>query len=469
VSGVEDFSIRIERSVMRKSRILVVDDEEIMRSSLSDWLKDDGYDVLAVEDGFEAIERVKREEWDLAVVDLKMPKIDGLEVLRKLREMRPKLPVIIITAYATIDSAVMAIKEGATDYIVKPFNPEEISRVIAKLVEHQRLIRENIQLRKELTKKFRFQDLVGKSPKMVRVIEMIKTVAPTNSTVLIRGESGTGKELVARAIHELGPRKDFSFIAAACGAIPESLLEAELFGYEKGAFTGAFAQHKGRIEMADRGTLFLDEIGDISLKTQVDLLRFLQEREFRRIGGETSVKVDIRIIAATNKNLGEMITRGEFREDLYYRLNVITIQVPSLRERREDIPLLANYFLEKFCLSTGKTVYGFSDQVMKVLVDYDWPGNIRQLENAVEHAVVVATESEIQLHHLPQSVVSREANTFETKPYQSLTDVERNHIEHTLKKHRWNIKKTANFLGINRVTLYNKIKKYKIQKDKEIQ
>jgi two-component system response regulator AtoC len=454
---------------MRKSRILVVDDEEIMRSSLSDWLKEDGYDVLAVADGFEAIERVTDEEWDLAVVDLKMPKIDGLEVLRRIHEMRPKLPVIIITAYATIDSAVMAIKEGATDYIVKPFNPEEISMVIAKLVEHQRLIRENIQLRKELTKKYRFQDLVGKSPKMVRVIEMIKTVAPTNSTVLIRGESGTGKELVARAIHELGPRKDFSFIAAACGAIPETLLEAELFGYEKGAFTGAAAQHRGRIEMADKGTLFLDEIGDISLKTQVDLLRFLQEREFRRIGGKASIKVDIRIIAATNKNLEEMITRGEFREDLYYRLNVIIIQLPSLKERREDIPLLANYFLEKFCLSTGKTVYGFSDQAMKVLIDYDWPGNIRQLENAVEHAVVVTTEPEIQSHYLPQNIVSREEDTFETKPYQSLTDVEKNHIEHALKKHRWNIKKTANFLGINRVTLYNKIKKYKIQKDKEIQ
>jgi DNA-binding NtrC family response regulator len=352
---------------MHKSKILVVDDEEIMRCSLSDWLKEDGYDVLAVEDGYQALEKIKKEEWDLAVVDLKMPKMDGIEVLKKVNKSKPGLPVIIITAYATVDSAVMAIKEGAADYIVKPFNPEEISRVVARLVEHQRLIKDNIRLRKELTKRFKFQDLVGKSPNMLKVIEMIKTVAPTNSTVLIRGESGTGKELVARAIHELGSRKKFPFVAAACGAIPESLLEAELFGYEKGAFTGAFSQHKGRIEIADNGTLFLDEIGDISLKTQVDLLRFIQEREFRRVGGNAPIKVDIRIIAATNKHLEKMIAKGEFREDLYYRLNVITIEIPSLRERREDIPILVEHFLEKFSLSTGKTFHGFSDKTLFVL------------------------------------------------------------------------------------------------------
>ncbi len=452
---------------MRKSRILVVDDEEIMRSSLSDWLKEDGYDVVAVEDGYKAIERVKEEEWDLAVVDLKMPRIDGIEVLKKINKINPKLPVIIITAYATIDSAVLAMKGGAADYIVKPFNPEEISVVIAKLVEHQRLIKENIRLRRALSKKFKFQDLVGKSPKMLKVIEMIKTVAPTKSTVLIRGESGTGKELVARAIHELGPRKDMPLVAAACGAIPESLLEAELFGYEKGAFTGAVSRHIGRIEMADKGTLFLDEIGDISLKTQVDLLRFLQQREFRRVGGKVPIEVDIRIIAATNKNLEEMIANSTFRQDLYYRLNVISIDVPALRERKEDISILAEHFLEKYSLDTGKKIYGISDQAMKVLIDYDWPGNVRELENAIEHAVVVANEAEIQIKDLPQNCISHVERKYEAKPYLSLDEVEKNHIQSVLAAHDWNIKKTAKYLGINRITLYNKIKKYNLHKNKK--
>jgi len=451
---------------MHRSRILVVDDEEIMRSSLSDWLKEDGYDVVAVEDGYKALDKIKSEEWDLAVVDLKMPKMDGIELLEKVNQMRPRLPVIIITAYATIDSAVMAMKEGAADYIVKPFNPEEISRVIGKLVEHQRLLKENILLRRALAKRFRFQDLIGKSPKMLRVIEMIKTVAPTKSTVLIRGESGTGKELVARAIHELGPRKKLPFIAAACGAIPESLLEAELFGYEKGAFTGAVSQHKGWIEIADKGTLFLDEIGDISPKTQIDLLRFLQEREFRRIGGKAPISIDIRIIAATNKHLEDMIAQGEFREDLYYRLNVITIEVPPLRERKEDIPILVGHFLEKYNLDTGKTIDGISEHAMKAIMEYDWPGNIRQLENAIEHAVVIADDVEIQQENLPQQFTVQGQKWHEIKPDVPLEVIERDHILQVLDANHWHIKKAASILGINRVTLYNKIKKYKLTRSK---
>ncbi len=450
---------------MSRNRILVVDDEEIMRSSLSDWLREDGYEVLAVEDGYKAIGLVKEEEWDLAVIDLKMPKIDGLEVLKQINKIKPKLPVIIITAYATVDTAVVAMKEGAADYIVKPFNPEEISFVIAKLVEHQRLVKENIRLRRALAKRFQFQDLVGKSAKILNVIEMIKTVAATKSTVLIKGESGTGKELVARAIHELSPRNKHPFIAAACGAIPETLLEAELFGYEKGAFTGATSQHKGRIELADKGTLFLDEIGDISLKTQVDLLRFLQEREFRRVGGKESLKVDIRIMAATNKNLEDMITSGEFREDLYYRLNVINIVVPPLRERREDIPLLADHFLEKYCLDTGKKIDGISEQVMKVIMEYDWPGNIRQLENTIEHAVVVAKEQEIQIEDLPEYLTHSKAGADTGEVQHSLEDLEKKHILRTLHANRWNVKKSAQVLGINRVTLYNKIKKFGLKQD----
>ncbi|MEO0129554.1 MAG: sigma-54 dependent transcriptional regulator, partial [candidate division WOR-3 bacterium] len=323
---------------MKKYKILIIDDEKIVRDALSEWLDNLGYQVKAVEDGLIALEQIEINDWDVALVDLKMPKIDGIETLRRIHKIRPDLPVIIITGHGTVDSAVVAMKEGAVDYVMKPFNPEEINIILKKLLEHQEIIKENILLRRELEKRFRLEDLIGKSPKMQKIFELIKTVAPTRSTVLIRGESGTGKELVARAIHNLGPRSKGPFVATACGAMPETLLEAELFGYEKGAFTGALSQHKGRIEMADRGTLFLDEIGDISLKTQVDLLRFLQEREFRRVGGKELIKVDTRVIAATNKNLEEMIHKGAFREDLYYRLNVITIQMPPLRERREDIP-----------------------------------------------------------------------------------------------------------------------------------
>ena len=369
-----------------------------------------------------------------------MPKIDGLEVLKRINKIRPKLPVIIITAYATVDTAVMAIKSGAADYIVKPFNPEEISVVIAKLVEHQRLVKENIHLRKELSKRFKFQDLVGKSAKMQKLTEMIKTVAPTKTTVLIQGESGTGKELVARAIHDLSERKKYPFIAAACGAIPETLLEAELFGYEKGAFTGAVSQHKGRIELADKGTLFLDEIGDISLKTQVNFLRFIQEREFRRVGGKTPIKVDIRIIAATNHDLTELVSRGVFRDDLYYRLNVITIDVPPLRERKEDIPVLANHFLEKFSLDAGKKIYGICDEAMRVLLDFSWPGNVRQLENAIEHAMVVANELEILVKDLPKYLVSQEARVTTDDTVQTLGDLERQHINTVLMANDWNVR-----------------------------
>lgn len=450
---------------MGKSRILVVDDEAIMRSSLTDWLKEDGYDVLAVGDGYTAIDRIKEEEWDLAVVDLKMPKMDGLEVLKRFHEMKPGLPVVIVTAYATVDTAVLAMKAGAADYVVKPFNPEEISLIIKKLVIHQHLIKENVRLRRALSKRFNFHDLIGKSVKMLEVVEMIKTVAPTKSTVMITGGSGTGKELVARAIHELSPRKKHPFIAAACGAIPESLLSAELFGYEKGAFTGAVAQHKGRIEMADKGTLFLDEIGDISPQTQVDLLRFLQEREFRRIAGKQLIKVDVRILVATNKDIDDMVTRGEFREDLYYRLNVITITVPPLRERKEDIPILAEHFLEKYTLETGKNVESISDEAMKYLMEFNWPGNVRQFANTIEHAVVVAQGIEIQKSDLPHQVSMQTQRIAQPSQLQPLTGLEKQHILNVLNSCKWNIKKSAQILGINRVTLYNKIKKHKLKKE----
>jgi len=419
---------------MKKYRILVVDDEEIMRSSLSDWLKENGYEAMAVEDGYKAIEQVKREDYDLAIVDLKMPGMDGIETMKKINKIKSDLPVIIITAYATIETAVLAMKEGAADYIVKPFNPEEINLLINKILEHQRVLKENLLLRQELTKRFKFQDLIGKSPKILKVFEMIKTVAPTKSTVLIRGESGTGKELIARAIHELSPRHNGPFIAVACGAMPETLLEAELFGYEKGAFTGATSQYKGRIEMADKGTLFLDEIGDISLKTQVDLLRVIQEREFRRLGGKETMKVDIRIIAATNKNLEEMIAKSEFREDLYYRLNVITLWVPPLRERKEDIPLLVEHFLTKYNLENRRNVERISPEVMRILIDYPWPGNVRELENTIEHSVVVAKGNEISIDDLPPNLIKNRLDIGLGKTTMSLADMERVHIINVLRE-----------------------------------
>lgn len=452
-------------NTMKKYRILIIDDEEIVRDALTDWLRNLGYYPEAVGDGLSALELIETGEWDIVLVDLKMPKIDGIETMRRIHKIKPDLPVIIITGHGTVDSAVMAMKEGAADYVMKPFNPDEINLIIKKLLEHQEVIKENIILRKELTKRYQLEDLIGKSPKMERIFELITTVAKTKSTVLIRGESGTGKELVARAIHNLSPRSKGPFIATACGAMPESLLEAELFGYEKGAFTGALNQHKGRIEMADQGTLFLDEIGDISLKTQVDLLRFLQEREFRRVGGKELIKVDTRIIAATNKNLEEMIRKGTFREDLYYRLNVITIEIPPLRERKEDIPLLLDYFLNKFNLENRKNITGFSDEVMNLLMAYDWPGNVRELENVVEHGVVVSNGNLILKKDLPRSLVDRLSYPRFTTRDLSLDALEKEHILNVLKICGWNIKKTAQVLGINRVTLYNKLEKYGIKKE----
>lgn len=447
---------------MNAGRILVVDDEEIMRESLTDWLKEDGYEVVAVEDGIKGLEQAKSGQWNVMLVDLKMPKMDGLQVLKEIKRLQLDIPVIIITAYATVDTAVAAIKEGAYDYIVKPFHPEEVGLIIKKIIERQNLIKENIILRKELSKRYQFQDIIGKSAKMQAVFELIKTIAPTRSTVLIEGESGTGKELVARAIHETSLRCDCPFIALACGALPQSLLEAELFGYEKGAFTGAVTQKKGKIEIADGGTLFLDEIGDIDLKTQVDLLRFLQEREFRRLGGTDTIKVDVRIIAATNRNLKQLVAEGKFRDDLYYRLNVFTITLPPLRERKEDIPLLVTHFIEKFKVETNKNVDGISENAMQILMDYDWPGNVRQLENAIEYAFIVTKDNTIKPENLPKLTEKNPSlQTADTK--QSLEQIEKQHIINVLNQTNKNISKAAEILGINRATLYRKIKEYNIE------
>ena len=442
-----------------RARILVVDDEEVMRDSLSSWLREDGFEVDAVADGFAALKRVKQEDWDLLLVDLKMPGINGIETMKEVKKLREMTPVVIITAYATVDTAVAAMKEGAYDYIVKPFNPEEISLTIRKIVEHQNLLKENVLLRKELRKSYQFQDLISKNHKMQDIFQLVKSVAQSDSTVLIQGKSGTGKELVARAIHDCSPRKDKPFVVASCAALPEGLLESELFGHEKGAFTGAVSLKKGTFELADRGSIFLDEIGEISPKTQVDLLRVLEEKRFRRVGGTREIEVDVRVISATNRDLKEAVDKGEFREDLYYRLNVVSVQLPPLRERKEDIPLLAAHFLKKFRVKNRKDFEGISAEALNILMRYHWPGNVRELENAVERAVVVGKGGLITANDLPVQILQAET-ALGTSSELSLQEMEKEHIRRVLDRNKWNIKRAAEQLGINRTTLYHKMKRY---------
>ena len=466
---------------LEKTRILVVDDEPGMRKSLSDWLTEDGYAVHTVPDGPSALNEVKQSLWDVLLVDLKMPGMDGMELLQEVTKVTKETPIIIITAYATVDTAVAAIKNGACDYLVKPVDPEELSMVLRKVVEHQNLRRDVRLLKKELAKQYQFQDIIAKSHPMQEVFQLIQTVAPTPSTILIQGESGTGKELVARAIHNNSPRAAQPFIALSCGAMPDTLQESELFGYEKGTFTGATTQKKGKLELAQSGTLFLDDIADIGSKTQVDLLRVIQEREFRRLGGDELIKIDVRIIAATNRDLKALVKEGKFREDLFYRLNVIHIQLPPLRERKEDIPLLVLHFIRKYNVQSGKKTEGISRPALTCLLDHSWPGNVRELENVIERAVVLAQEAEIQLSDLPKDLCatvppltgrdsleqSRQGPTtssVETIPQRLLTleEMEKEQIRQALNQTDGNIQEAAKILGIHRITLSKKIKEYKL-------
>ena len=441
----------------KKAKILVVDDEAIIRESLRDWLSDVGYQVLTAEDGFQALKIIEKEKPGIAIVDLVMPGMDGIELLKRAKEISPSIEVIIITAYGSIPTAITAMKEGAYDYIEKPFCPEKVELLIDRLVEHQGLIEENISLHQKLEGRYRFENIIAKSPKMQQVIEVIKVVAKSNATMLITGESGTGKELVARAIHSQGYRKDKPFIAVSCAALPESLLESELFGHEKGAFTGAYAQRRGKFEIANRGTLFLDEIGEMSANIQVHLLRVLEEKEFTRVGGNELIKVDVRVISATNKDMKKAVASGQFREDLYYRLNVVTIELPPLRERKEDVPLLAQHFLKKSAVENQKEITGFSPEATDFLLKYDWPGNVRELENAIERAVILAKNSYIDAVDMPQENLLLAHSAPAGK---SLEEVERGHILNILKESGGNYSKAARILGISRITLYNKAKAY---------
>jgi two-component system response regulator AtoC len=442
---------------MKKTKLLIVDDEDIVRESLCDWLSSIGYKVLTAKCGEEALRIIKQKKVKIMIADLIMPGMNGIELMKKARTIIPTISAVIITAHGTIQTAIAAIREGAYDYIEKPFCPEKVELIIRNLVEHHNLLEENITLRRKIEDRHSFEGIIAKSPKMIKIFELIKTVAPTSATVLITGDSGTGKEIVARAIHRQSPRRNKPFIVTSCAALPETLLESELFGYEKGSFTGAVERRKGKFEAADKGTLFLDEIGEIDANTQVHLLRAIEEKKITRVGGNEETEVDVRIITATNRNLKTITEQGKFREDLYYRLNVVTIDLPGLRYRREDILPLAEHFLKKYTRENNKPAKSFSPEAVEFMLNYHWPGNVRELENVVERGVILAKDKFITLAEFPQEL---------TRPGlvegRTLEALERNQILKVLEETAGNIARTAKILGIHRMTLYNKLKKYNI-------
>jgi len=441
-------------AVATKASLLIVDDELIVRDSLSKWFREEGYEVTAAESAQDALAKMAQQHFDLALVDIKMPGTDGVELQRRMREIDSEMVVIIMTGYASVETAVTALKNGAYDYVSKPFDPEDIAHTLRNALAHREAVRDNVKLRETLATVGGPKELVGKSPAMLRVLEAIETVGPTEATVLITGESGTGKELCARAVHAASSRRFNPFVVIHCGALTETLLESELFGHEKGAFTGAQYRKKGSFEVAEGGTVFLDEIGDISLKTQTDLLRVLQEREITRVGSTRPIHVDFRCIAATNRNLEALIEEGKFRPDLFYRLNVFQIHMPALRERKGDIPLLVDVFVRKFSAAMNKRITRVAPEAMELLDNCPWPGNVRELENAVERAMVVAQEPELR-----EQDFSLKPGAPEPGP-RTLEDAEREHILRVLEECEGNQTAAASVLDIDRVTLHNKLKKY---------
>lgn len=441
-------------------QILVVDDEKNMRETLSSILKDEGYQVTTAESAEKALKNMEEAFFSIMIADLKMPGMDGVELLRRAKKISPEMEVLMITAYPTVATAVEAMKQGAYDYIVKPFNPEEIILTIKKVVKHQRVLEENRRLREELSSKYQLKDIIGASGKMKTVYQLVRKVAPTSSTVLIEGESGAGKELLAQAIHSLSPRRPHPLVSVNCAAMPRELLESELFGHEKGAFTGATRMKPGKFELADKGTIYLDEVADMSPDLQAKILRVLQEREFERVGGTRKISVDVRIIAATNRHLKKEMEEGKFREDLYYRLNVIRIWLPPLRERRDDIPLLVKHFLNKYSLTEDQRgKIKVAPQVMNLFIGYDWPGNVRELENVMERALILSKGEVIKVDSLPSEITGVRppqltGGTLEERESQIIRD----ELERTGGDH----KKTASNLGIARTTLWRKIKKYNL-------
>jgi len=441
----------------KKISILIVDDESSVRDSLYNWFIEDGYHVAVAEDAKKALTILESDSFDIVLADIKMPGMDGLEMLSRIKTIRKDTIVIMMTAFATIETAVQALKDGAFDYVTKPFDPDDLSHLIRNASKQISLMEENQVLKVKVVSLENIEDLIGESEAMENVLREIESVAQSNASVIITGESGTGKELVARAIHANSPRKFFPLVSVHCGALSESLLESELFGHEKGAFTGAIYNRKGRFEMADNGTIFLDEIATISSKMQIELLRVLESKSFVRVGGNKEIKSDFRVICATNRDLKAMVENGAFREDLYYRLNVVNINVPPLRERIEDIRLLTAYFIKKYCTTMNRPLMTIEPSALKRLEEFPFPGNIRELENMIERAIVVGNGKKITLKDLPIG------KTDSSPAFESLGDIEKNHVLHILNKYNWNISATAKALKVDRVTLYNKIKKYNLK------
>jgi two-component system response regulator HydG len=439
-----------------QARLLIVDDELSVRDSLAKWFHEEGYEVDTAEDANTALTKMAEKPWDAVLCDIKMHGTDGIELQRRMHEIDPNLIVIMMTGYASVETAVTALKNGAYDYVTKPLDPDEIAHLVQKALAHKRTEEENVRLRETVAEVARPEEIIGESEPMQRVFHAIETVAPTDATVLVTGESGTGKELVTRAIHHASPRRFHPLVVIHCGALTETLLESELFGHEKGAFTGAQYRKKGKFEIAEGGTVFLDEIGDISLKTQTDLLRVLQEHEIVRVGSTQLIKVDFRCVAATNRNLEQLIEEGKFRPDLFYRLNVFHIEIPPLRDRRDDIPLLVNHFVRKFSLQMNKKITRVNPAAMDLLQQQTWPGNIRELENAIERAMVVAQEPEIR----EQDFIFKAPAAASNGTSKSLEEMEKTHILRVLEQCSWNQTRAAETLEIDRVTLHHKLKKY---------
>ncbi len=454
-----------------KARIVVIDDEVNAAAALETLLREDGYEVSRAADGRQGLALLERTEADIVLTDLRMPGMDGLELLGRIKEMRPQTMVILMTAYGTVKTAVKAMKLGADDYLGKPIDMEELEVVLTRALEKKRLLEETVLLRARVSDKYRFENMVGESPEMLAAFKTIRQVGPSNASVLLLGESGTGKELFAQALHENSPRRNKPFVKVACAALPETLLESELFGHEKGSFTGATYTRSGRFELADGGTLFLDEIGDITPTVQVKLLRFLEEREFERVGGNRTFKVDVRIVCATHRDLSRKIEEGTFREDLYYRLNVIEITIPPLRERRGDIPLLIQHFTRKYATVNGREVRGVSDEALTLLLQHTWPGNVRELENALERAVVLSNEPVLTPAHFPTlrrasitaaaggGASSGPANGISI-PGSTLAELEREAILRTLEAVGGSTSRAASILQISARKIQYKIKEY---------
>ncbi len=455
---------------MQKEKILVADDEKSMREFLEIMLRKEGYRVTLASNGEEAVRWAEKEIFDLALLDIRMPKLDGLLALKKIKSLSPETVVVIITAFASTDTAIRAMKEGAYDYITKPFKVDEIKLIIRNALEKKKLEKENLILKQVVQERYHFGNIIGQSPKMLEVYSLLEKVAPTKTNILITGESGTGKELVAKAIHYNSPRRDKPFVTLNCGAIPESLIESELFGHMKGAFTDAISTKKGLFEVADEGTIFLDEISELPLMMQVKLLRVIQDKEFKRVGGTEDIRVDVRIISATNKDLEEAVREKRFREDLFYRLNVIQIKLPPLRERKEDIPLLAHHFLKKYSEELGKSITRISPEALQFLMNYDFPGNVRELQNIIERAVALETGSELSLQNLSsylENQLPAKRSPFEIElPEEGIdlekvvADLEKMLLLKALDRAKGVKKKAAELLNINFRSMRYRLEKY---------